>query len=215
MKWVKWSAGIESSRHGCSPLLLSHHWFRYCCLLPSSVQSLSRVWLFATPWTVARQASLSITNSRNLLKLMSIEPVMPSNHLILCRPLLRFPAACIFPSCALHTHITNHWFLVLICLIFLLGSLQAMGFVWNVYHCPPVLSMESGQCGAPETSADWPSAHGPQPLHLRLLVSRLQSPFHFFEPPFGLVISDSLERDPFLELISYFTWEYSWCAKLC
>ena len=53
-----------------------------------SVQSLSHVQLFATPWTVARQASLSITNSRSLLKLMSIESVMPSNHLILCRPLL-------------------------------------------------------------------------------------------------------------------------------
>ena len=49
----------------------------------SSVQSLSRVWLFVTPWTAARQASLSITNSQSLLKLMSIESVMPSNHLIL------------------------------------------------------------------------------------------------------------------------------------
>ena len=49
----------------------------------SSVQSLSRVRLFVTPWTVVRQASLSITNSRSLLKLMSIESVMPSNHLIL------------------------------------------------------------------------------------------------------------------------------------
>ena len=50
----------------------------------SSVQLLSRVQLFVTPWTAARQASLSITNSQNLLKLMSIELVMPSNHLILC-----------------------------------------------------------------------------------------------------------------------------------
>ena len=54
----------------------------------SSVQSLSCVRLFATPWTAAHQASLCITNSRSLLKLMSIESVMPSNHLILCRPLL-------------------------------------------------------------------------------------------------------------------------------
>ena len=54
----------------------------------SSVQSLSRVWLFATPWIAARQASLSITNSQNSLKLTSIESVMPSSHLILCRPLL-------------------------------------------------------------------------------------------------------------------------------
>ena len=62
----------------------------------SSVQSFSRVQLFATPWTVARQASLSITNSRNLLRFMSIELVMPSNHLILCHPLLLLPS--IFPS---------------------------------------------------------------------------------------------------------------------
>ena len=61
-----------------------------------SFQSLSRVWLFATPWTAARQASLSITNSWILLKLMSIESVMPSNHLILCHPLLLLPS--IFPS---------------------------------------------------------------------------------------------------------------------
>ena len=53
-----------------------------------SVQWLSCVWLFATPWTAAHQASLSITNSWSLLKLMSIESVMPSKHLILCRPLL-------------------------------------------------------------------------------------------------------------------------------
>ena len=57
----------------------------------SSVQSLVRVRLFATPWTSARQASLSITNSRSSLRLMSIESVMPSSHLILCRPLLLLP----------------------------------------------------------------------------------------------------------------------------
>ena len=57
----------------------------------SSVQSLSRVWLFATPWIAARQASLSITSSRSSLKLMPIESVMPSSHLILCRPLLLLP----------------------------------------------------------------------------------------------------------------------------
>ena len=61
-----------------------------------SVQSLSRVWLFVTPWTAARQASLSVTNSRNLPKPMSIESVIPSNHLILCRPFLLLPS--IFPS---------------------------------------------------------------------------------------------------------------------
>ena len=57
----------------------------------SSVQSLSRVQLFATPWRAARRASLSITNSRSLLKLMPIESVMPSSHLILCHPLLLLP----------------------------------------------------------------------------------------------------------------------------
>ena len=62
----------------------------------SSVQSLNRVQLFATPWTAAHQASLSITNSKSLLKLTSIESVMPSNHLILCRPLLLPPS--VFPS---------------------------------------------------------------------------------------------------------------------
>ena len=60
------------------------------------VQSLNRVWLFATPWTTALQASLSITISQSLLKLMSIESVMPSNHLVLCHPLLLLPS--IFPS---------------------------------------------------------------------------------------------------------------------
>ena len=62
----------------------------------SSVQSLGCVQLFATPWTAARQAFLSITNSQSLLKLMSIELVMTSNHLILCHPLLLLPS--IFPS---------------------------------------------------------------------------------------------------------------------
>ena len=61
-----------------------------------SVQLLSRVPLFATLWTAAHQASLSITNSRSILKLMSIESVMPSNHLILCHPLLLPPS--VFPS---------------------------------------------------------------------------------------------------------------------
>ena len=63
---------------------------------PAVVQSLSRVWLFATPWAAARQASLSFIISQSLLKLMFIESVMPSNHLILCHPLLLLPS--IFPS---------------------------------------------------------------------------------------------------------------------
>ena len=65
-------------------------------LVFSSVQSLSRVQLFANPWTAARQASLSITNSWSLPKPMSIESEMPSNHLILCRPLLLLPSS--FPA---------------------------------------------------------------------------------------------------------------------
>ena len=65
-------------------------------LFLNSVQSLSHVQLFATPWTAAHQASLSITNSQSLLKLMSIESVIPSNHIILCCPLLLLPS--IFPS---------------------------------------------------------------------------------------------------------------------
>ena len=80
----------------------------------SSVQSLSHVQLLATPWTAARQASLSITNSQSLPKLMSIDSVMPSSHLILCRPLLLLPS--IFPSIrvfsnesALHIRWPKYW----------------------------------------------------------------------------------------------------------
>ena len=80
----------------------------------SSVQSLSCVWLFATPWTSAHQASLSVTNSWSPPKPMSIESMMPSNHLILCRPLLLLPS--IFPSIrvfsnesALHIRWPKYW----------------------------------------------------------------------------------------------------------
>ena len=71
----------------------------------SSVQSRSRVWLFATPWITARQASLSITNSRSSLRLMSIESVMPSSHLILCCPLLLLPP--IPPSISLFQRVNS------------------------------------------------------------------------------------------------------------
>ena len=73
----------------------------YIFLQFSSVQSLSRVRLFETPWTAAHQASLSITNSRSLLKLMSIKLVMPSNHLFLYQPLLLpsvFPSISVFSN---------------------------------------------------------------------------------------------------------------------
>ena len=80
----------------------------------SSVQSLRCVRLFATPWTAARQASLSTTNSQSLLKLMSIESVMPSNHLILCRPLLLlssiFPSTRVFSNeSTLHIRWPKYW----------------------------------------------------------------------------------------------------------
>ena len=65
--------------------------YSFTCVQFCSVQSLSRVQLFVTPWIAAHQASLSITNSRSSLRLMSIESVMPSSHLILCRPLLLLP----------------------------------------------------------------------------------------------------------------------------
>ena len=65
-------------------------------ILSQSVHSVSHVWLFATPWTAVHQASLSVINSWSLLKLMSFESVMPSNHLILCHPILLLPS--IFPS---------------------------------------------------------------------------------------------------------------------
>ena len=80
----------------------------------SSVQSLSHVWIFATPWTATHQASLSITKSQSLLKLMSIESVMPSNNLILCRPFflppLVFPSIRVFSNeSALHIRWPKDW----------------------------------------------------------------------------------------------------------
>ena len=74
-----------------TPMKLLFWTFSVCQVTFSSVQSLIRVRLFATPWIAARQASLSITNSRSSPKLMSIELVMPSSHLILCHPLLLLP----------------------------------------------------------------------------------------------------------------------------
>ena len=89
-------------------------WWRSSSRFISSVQLLTRVWLFATPWTVACQASLAITNSRSLLRLMPIESVMPSNHLILCRPLLLplsiFPSIRVFSNeSSLHIMWPNYW----------------------------------------------------------------------------------------------------------
>ena len=90
--WHKHQKGAERvPPHECQQW--SYILFNY---LFSSVQSLSRVWFFATPWSAARQASLSITNFQSLPKLMSIESVMPSYHLILCLLLLLLPS--IFPN---------------------------------------------------------------------------------------------------------------------
>ena len=81
-----WENNVNSDRLSFCGLQNHSRWWLF-----SSVQSLSRVRLFATPWITARQASLSITNSRSSPRLMSIESVMPSSHLILCRPLLLLP----------------------------------------------------------------------------------------------------------------------------
>ena len=102
-----WSENQDSACHTCGQKIkkiacrfnmctLAHFWAGDTTNSPFLyvVQSLSRVQLFATPWTAAHQASLSFTISQSLLKLMSIESVMPSNHLIFCHPLLlSFPAS--------------------------------------------------------------------------------------------------------------------------
>ena len=87
----------------------------------SSVELLSRVWLSATPWTAARQASLSITNSQSPPKPMSIESVIPSNHFILCRPLLLLPS--IFPSIRVFSNESA---------LCILSHVQLFGTPWTV-----------------------------------------------------------------------------------
>ena len=79
---------VKKQRHYFADKVLSSQSYGFS----SSVQSLSHVQLFVIPWTAAHQASLSITNSQSLLKLMSIEMVMPSNHVTLCHPLLLLPS---------------------------------------------------------------------------------------------------------------------------
>ena len=106
-------------------------------VLFSSVQALSHVRLFVTPGTAAHQASLSINNSQTLLKLMSIELVMPSNHLILCYPLLLMPS--IFPSTRVFSNESvlrirwpKYW-------NFSFGSSQLLMLSWNLYIVTSVL----------------------------------------------------------------------------
>ena len=106
MRWSGWVEIRQEGRERWNKLLerqegLGHAWCAgvinglvliFSSVQFSSVQLLSHVRLFATPWTTARQASLSITNSQSPPKLMSFESVMPSNHLILCCPLLLLPS---------------------------------------------------------------------------------------------------------------------------
>ena len=89
--WFTFISYYEIWGFDTSQAIYSHnHYLPNCCF--SSVQSLSHIQLLATPWTAAWKASPSISNSQSLLKLMSIESVMPSNHLILCHPLLLLPS---------------------------------------------------------------------------------------------------------------------------
>ena len=110
----KWRDSLQIGREYLQIICLRREVSRRHKELFSSVQSLSRIWLFATPWTAAHQASLSITNSQSLSKLTSIELMMSSNHLILCCPLLLPPS--IFPSIrvfsnesVLHIRQPKHW----------------------------------------------------------------------------------------------------------
>ena len=131
----------------------------------SSVQLLSCVWLFATPWTAAHQASLSITNSGSLPKLMSIELVMPSNHLILCHPLLLPPS--IFPSNRVFSNesaLCNRW-----------------PMYWSFSFS---ISPSSEHSGLISFRMDWLALHAVQGTHKSLLQHR--SPKHQF---FGTQLS--------------------------
>ena len=95
--YSRWNTGTKNSHqtgwrliNRCTKTGDAKLWLEFYSVL-CSVQSLSRVWLFVTPWIAARQAFLSITNSQSSLRLASIESVMPSSHLILCHPLLLLP----------------------------------------------------------------------------------------------------------------------------
>ena len=106
------------------PLPLSIHSSTSCIYGFSSVQLLSRVRLFEAPWNAARQATLSIANSRSLLKLMSIESEMPSYHLILCRPLPLLPS--IFPSIRLFSNES------VLCIRW--PKCWSFSFSWNIFQ---------------------------------------------------------------------------------
>ena len=107
-----------------------HHF--HLCFLFSSVQSLSHVWLLAPPWTAACQASLSITSSWSSLKLMSIESVMPANHLILYHPLLLLPS--IFPSIRIFSNES------VLCIRWLKYYSRIITAILKIRVFPPILS---------------------------------------------------------------------------
>ena len=106
--WTEEAGGLQSM----GSQRIGHDWAP-SCHVTSSVQLLSCVWLFVTPWTAIHQASLSINNSWSLLKLMSIESVMPSNHLIFCHPLLLppsiFPSIRVFSDESVHIRWPKYW----------------------------------------------------------------------------------------------------------
>ena len=137
-RWMTaiWSTYPGQPRHPEDTLKLSHMlsgWLEFydrsqkqnIYVVVAVVQSLSRVQLFSTPRTAARQASLSVTNSQSLLKLMPIKSVMPSNHLILCHPLL--PLSSIFPSTRVFS---NEWAL---CIMYLLSFSLSLYIYTHIY----------------------------------------------------------------------------------
>ena len=152
----------SSSLYSCHLFLISSASVQF-----SSVQSLSHVQLFATPWIAAHQASLSITNSRSSLKLVSIELVMPSNHLILCHPLLLrpsiFPASVSFPMSQLFASDGQ----------LLEFQLQHQPFQWT----PRTDLLEDGQVGSPCSPRDSQQSSTPQFKSIRSsALSFLHSP---------------------------------------
>ena len=147
----------------------------YLFRLGKSVQLLSHVWLFATPSTAACQASLSITNSQSLLQLMSIESVMPSNHLILCRPLL-LPS--IFPS------------------IRVFSSESVLRIRWPEYWSFSFsISPSSEYSGLISFKIDW--------FNLFAVQGTLKSLLQHCIQLFKLVISYSLDKYPEVGLLDY------------
>ena len=137
----------------------------------SSVQSLSRVWLFVTPRTAARQASLSITNSRSILKLKSIKSVMPSNHLILCCPLLIPPS--IFPNIRVFSNESWLWKVHSFFLFFYFTTLYwfCHTSTWICHGCTWVPNPEPPSLFPPHTiSLGHPSAPAPSIKNIFFII---------------------------------------------